>query len=130
MNAEHHYLKQTLHDFPERILEIMISCCLQKITNNKYYTVGRMKFCTEALTLCLLICTLFRWHLKEYLFIHQKLNSLEGTTTQTTQDVYLFSKISLNSGIFSTFLLIIMKCMQSFFLLTLRKGFFKNKIQL
>lgn len=53
MNAAHHYLKQTLHDFPEHILKIMISCCLQKITNNKYYTVERMKFCTEALTLCL-----------------------------------------------------------------------------
>jgi len=34
------------------------------------------------------------------IFIHEKLNSLEGTTTQTTRDVCLFSKISLNSGIF------------------------------
>lgn len=75
----------------------------------------------------LLICTLFRWYLKEYLFIHQKLNSLKSATTQTTQDVYLFSKISLSSGTFSTFPFIIMKHIQSFFLLTLNKEFFKTK---
>jgi len=128
VNAAHHYLKQTVHDFPEHILEIMISCCLQKITNNKYCTVERRKFCTEVLTLCLLICTLFRRYLKEYLFIHQKLNSLKSATTQTSQDVYLFSKNSVSSDTSSVFPFIIMKHIESFFQLTLNKEFFKTRL--
>lgn len=75
----------------------------------------------------LLIYTLFRWHLREYLFTHQKLNSLKGATTQTAQDVYLFSKISLSSGTFSAFLFIIMKHTERFFLLPLNKEYFKTR---